>query len=208
MHCTSPNQGHTARQADISSCPTTPPTTKQWHHTHNCIDYQGGHVFSGRGRGGGSLHKLQRGHPHLPYSQIHGSSPSSDTNADGKCHCTWHHQQQRHQEIESNGHEIPLALWQIKSRTISTLLGPRQRTQRQLHDKTSCRNLSPSNTPNFRHKYLYLTSTTPMTHRQSSCSKGELDMYDTTVWYNLHTYSKSHNESLRPPVCTGIDRNR
>jgi hypothetical protein len=35
-----------------------------------------------------------------------------------------------------------------------------------------------------------------------------LDMYYTTVWYNLHTYSKSHNESLSPPVCTGTDRDQ
>jgi hypothetical protein len=105
-----------------------------------------------------------------------------------------------YQEIESNQHEIPLALGQRMSRTISTLLGPRQREQRRLHDKTSCHNLLPSNTPNFLHKYIYLTSTMPTTqpttHRQSSCSKGVLDINYTTLWYNLHVYSKSHNESL------------
>ncbi len=68
--------------------------------------------------------------------------------------------------------------------------------------------LSPSNIPNFPHRHLYLTSTTPITHRQSSCSKGVLDIYYTTVWYNLHTYSKLHNEPLRPPVRSGTDRDQ
>ena len=119
---------------------------------------------------------------------------------------------QAHQEIESNGHEVPLALRQRMPRTILTLLGPRQREQWQLSDKTSCCNSSPSDTPNFPHKYIYLTSTKPTTqpttHRQTSCSKGVLDIYCTTVWYNLHTYSKSHHESLRPPVCSGTDRDQ
>ncbi len=109
-----------------------------------------------------------------------------------------------YQEIESNGHEVPLAPRQRMSRTISTLLGPRQREQWWLRDKTSCCNSSPSNTPNFLHKYIYFTSTTPTTqlttHRQTSCSKGVLDTYYTTVWYNLHTYSKSPNESLLVPL--------
>ncbi len=72
--------------------------------------------------------------------------------------------------------------------------------------QTSCCNSSPSNMPNFPHKHLYLTSTTPTNYRRFSCSKGVLEIYYNTVWYNLHTYSKSHNESLRPPVCTGTDR--
>jgi hypothetical protein len=95
-------------------------------------------------------------------------------------------------------------LQQRMLRTISTLLSPRQREQWQLHGKTSCRKSSPSNMPNFPHKYIYLTSTTPTTqpktHRQSSCSKGVLDTYYTTVWYNLHAYSRSHNESLLVPL--------
>jgi hypothetical protein len=117
-------------------------------------------------------------------------------------------QQQRYQEIGINGHEILLAPQQRMLRTISTLLGPQQKELRQLRDKASCRNSSPINAPSFPHKYLYLTSTTPTTHRQSSCSKVVLDIYCTTVWHNLHTYSKSHHESLRPPVCTGTDRDQ
>ncbi len=134
-------------------------TTKQWHHPHYCTDYQGG-VIGGRGWGGGSLHQLQRSHSHPLYPQIHGPSPISDPNADGQHHCTRRCQQQCYQEIESNGHEIPLALQQRMSRTILTILGTRQRKQRQLHDNASCRNWSPSNGPNFPYKYLNLTSTT------------------------------------------------
>ncbi len=63
-------------------------------------------------------------------------------------------------------------------------------------------------THNFLHKHLYLTSTMPMTHWQSSCSNGVLDIYYTTVRCNLHTYSKLYNEPLRPPVCTTIDRDQ
>jgi hypothetical protein len=118
---------------------------------------------------------------------------------------TWSCQQQFYQEIGSNKHVILLAPQQRMLRTTSTLLGPRQREQWGLHDKASCCNSSSSNAPNFPHKNLYLTSTTPTTHRQSSCSKGVLDIYCTTVWYNLHTYSKSHHESFRPHVCTGTD---
>jgi hypothetical protein len=179
-------------------------TTKQWHHPHNCTDYQGDHVLGSRGQGGGSLHQLQRSHFCPPYPQIHGPSPTSNPNADGQHHCTQRCQQQYIQEIESNGHEVPLAPRQRMSRTISTQLGPRQREQRQLRDKTSCHNSSPSDMPNLPHKYIYLTSTTPITqpttHRQTSCSKGVLDIYYTTVWYNLHTYSKLPDESLLVPL--------
>ncbi len=101
---------------------------------------------------------------------------------------------------------LGLGQWQRKSRTILTLLAPLQRKQQQLHDKASCHNSSPSNTPNFPHNYCYLTSTTPTAHRQSSCSTGVLDNCYTTVWYYLHTYSKSHNESLWPPIWTGSER--
>ncbi len=181
-------------------------TTKQWHHPHNCTNNQSGHVLSSRGWGWSSLHTLQRGHPLLPYSRIHGPSPTFNTNENGQHHCTWRFQQQHHQKVENNGHEIPLALWQRKLRPISTLLGPRQRKQRRLHDKSSCRHSSTRNAPNFPPKYLYLTSTMPTTHRQTSCSKAVLDIYCTTVWYNQLTYCKLHNESLRPPVHTGTDR--
>ncbi len=142
----------------------------------------------------------------MPYPQIHGQSPTTNPNADGQHHCTWHCQQQCYQKIESNGHDEPFAPRQTMSRTILRLLGPRQREQRQLRDKISYRNSSPSNTPNFPHKYIYLTSTTPTTqpttHRQTSCIKGVLDIYYTTVWYNLHTYSKSPDESLLVPLFT------
>ncbi len=159
------------------------------------------------------LHRLSRqscprqqrqSHSCPPYPRIHEPSPTSSPNADGQHHCTCHCQQQYYQEIESNGHEIPLALQQRMSRTILTLLGPRQREQWQLHDKISCCNSSPSNTPNLPHKYIYCTGTMPTTHptthRQTSCSKGVLDIYYTTVWYNLHTYSKSPDESLLVPL--------
>jgi hypothetical protein len=139
-----------------------------------------------------------------PYPQIHEPSPTSVPNADGQHHCTWRYQQQCYQEIESNRHEILLAPQQRMLRTILTLMGPRQREQLQLHDKSSCCNSSPCDTPNFSHKYIYLTSTMPTTqpttHMQSFCSKGVLDIYYTTVWYNLHTYSKSHDESLLVPL--------
>ncbi len=210
-HCTSQNQRHAARQAGRQTflhVQQLCQTTKPWRHPHNCTNNESGHVLSGRGQGGSSLHKLQRGHPRLPYSWIHGSSPSSDKNANGQHHCTRHCQQQRHQKLESYGNEIPLAPRQRKLWPISTLLGPRQRKQRWLRDKTSCHHSSPSTTPDFCHKHLYLTSFIPTTHRQSSCSKGVLDIHYTTVWYNLHAYSMLHNEPLRPPVCTKADRDQ
>jgi hypothetical protein len=33
-----------------------------------------------------------------------------------------------------------------------------------------------------------------------------LDINYTTIWYNLHPYSKLHSASLMPPVCTKTDR--
>jgi hypothetical protein len=35
-----------------------------------------------------------------------------------------------------------------------------------------------------------------------------LDIWYSTVWYNLQTYSKLHNEPLRPPVHTKTDRDQ
>jgi hypothetical protein len=130
MHRTYPNQRHSAGQVEISSCQQYSQTTKQWRHPHNLTDYHGGHILGSRGQGGGSLHQLQRSHSCMPYPRIHGPSPTSDPNADRQHHCAWRCQQQCYQEIESNGHEVPLALQQRMSRTILTLLGPRQREQR------------------------------------------------------------------------------
>jgi hypothetical protein len=204
MHCTYPNQRHAARRVDISSCSTTQPNHRTMAPSSQLHRFSRRSCPKSRGQGGGSLHQLQRSHSCPPYPQIHGPSPTSDPNVDRQHHCPRHCQQQCYQEIESSGHEIPLAPQQRTSRTILTLLGPRQREQRQLRDKTSCCNSSPSDTPNFPHKYIYLTCTTPTTqpttHRQTSCSKGVLDIYYTTVWYNLHTYSKSPNKSLLVPL--------
>jgi hypothetical protein len=69
------------------------------------------------------------GHPQ-PLTRIHWPSPTSNPNADGQHHCTWRCQQQCYQEIESYGHEVPLAPQQRMLRTILTPLGPRQREQR------------------------------------------------------------------------------
>jgi hypothetical protein len=47
------------------------------------------------------------------------------------------------------------------------------------------------------------------THPQNGQCRLLLDIYYTTVWYNLHTYSKSHNQSFSPLFVvgqTGTDR--
>ncbi len=88
----------------------------------------------------------------------------------------WRCQQQCHEKAQGNGHEVPLAPRQRKSRPIQTLLGTQKRKQRRLCHQTSCPNTSSGNATNIPNRHRDTTKTTKETRRDTSCSKGVLDI--------------------------------
>ena len=46
---------------------------QQWSHTHNCLNYQGGHVFGCGGRHRSTLHQFTRSHLHSPHAWGNGT---------------------------------------------------------------------------------------------------------------------------------------
>ncbi len=151
-------------------------TTQQWSIPQNFPNYKSSHDICCRSRNRSPLHQLSRGRPSTTYTGIHGTPPTTDPDANGQHNSAWHGQQQRHEKAKSNGHEIPLALRQRKPRPIQTLLGTRKRKQWRLHHQTPCPDKSSGDMTNISNWHRNTTSTTKETHRDTSCSKGVLDI--------------------------------
>ena len=151
-------------------------TTQQRGSPHNRSNHQGGHDIRSRSRNWSPLHKLSGGCPSTTHTGILGTPPTTDPNANGQHNRPWRCQQQCHEKAQGNGHEVPLAPRQRKSRPIQTLLGTRKRKQRRLCHQTSCPNTSSGNATNIPNRHRDTTKTTKETRRDTSCSKGVLDI--------------------------------